>query len=85
MTQRQVSHARGELPTCSCGRTPRHFHDARAPHAGGGEIVECSPCDQRSGKHPTLDAAVRDFCRRVGVVIPDNAVAQPRLLRTRSA
>lgn len=85
MTQRQVRHARGELPACSCGRQPHHFHDSRAPRAGGGEFLECSPCEQRSAKHPTLDAATRDFCRRVGVSIPDSAVAQPRLVRERRA
>jgi hypothetical protein len=83
VTQRQISHNQSELPACSCGRTPRHFHDARGPLCGGGELLECSPCDRRTAKHATLDAAVREFCRLVGVPIPDSAVAQPRLLRTR--
>lgn len=83
MTQRQVPHAPGELPLCSCGRPPRHIHDGRALRCGGGEMLECSPCDRRSGKHPTIEGAAREFCRVVGV--PEIAVSPIARLVTRSA
>lgn len=83
MTQRQVSHAKGELPTCSCGREPHHIHDGRALRCGGGELLECSPCDRRTGKHPTLDGAIRDFCRQVGAPLP-GAIDTTRQLRRRA-
>ncbi len=67
MTQRQVTHPPGQLPRCTCGREPRHFRDLRAIGKGGGDLFECNPCDRRTGKHPTPEAGLREWCRLCGV------------------
>lgn len=68
MTQRQITHPAGVMPPCAspCARTPKHFHDSRAVHAGGGHAIECCACDRRTPKAPTFEAALQDWCRMVG-------------------
>lgn len=65
-TQHQVKHTAGELPACSCGLAPRHYHDTRRTSAGGGEFLECSPCDRRTRRHADLALAIAEFHRLVG-------------------
>jgi hypothetical protein len=65
-TQHQVKHAPGELPTCSCGNGPRHYSDTRRQSAGGGEFLECAPCDRRTRRHADLALAIAEFHRLVG-------------------
>jgi hypothetical protein len=71
MTQHQVTHAANELlPACLCGRTPKHFEDRRAARSGGGHCLECHPCDRKTAKHPSFEAALQEWCRLVGVPMP---------------
>lgn len=67
MTQSQVRHPAGELPSCTvaCGREPKHYEDKRAARAGGGHFLECSPCDRRTPKRETLALATADWVRMV--------------------
>lgn len=67
MTQRQILHPAGQLPRCTCGREPKHFHDLRGVAKNGGHLFECNPCDRRTGKHSTPEAALREWCRLCGV------------------
>jgi hypothetical protein len=71
MTQRQITHPAGVMPPCAspCARSPKNFHDSRAPHAGGGHAIECSSCDRRTPKAPTFEAALQEWCRLVGAPI----------------
>lgn len=70
MTQRQISHATDELPSCSCGRTPKHYADQRAIRASGGHFLECHPCDRRTARYATLAGAVQEWCRILGTSMP---------------
>lgn len=67
MTQRQIPHPLGTFAGCPrCFAQPRHTFDCRAPHAGGGHMLECCPCDNRTAKHPTLEKADADWRQRNG-------------------
>jgi hypothetical protein len=70
ITQRQIPHAAGELPACArpCSQTPKHYHDSRAPHAGGGHFLECYDCGVRTAGHASLAAAVAEWTDTVGRV-----------------
>lgn len=68
MTQRQVTHPAGVLPRCRCNGVPRHYRDARRASAGGGEFLECAPCDVRTPRFATLDLAMLEFHRLCGTV-----------------
>lgn len=44
----------GQLAACSCGRQPKHwFVRGKNLH-----FLECSPCGERTSKHPTFQQAV---------------------------
>lgn len=77
MTQRQISHAAGEIPPCgkSAAHTPKHYQDFRAPHAGGGHAIECSACDLRTPKSASFDFALQEWCRLIGVAKPAASTA----------
>jgi hypothetical protein len=81
VTQHQIKHAPGELPVCTCGRTPRHFEDHRAARVGGGHFLECCPCGptRQTDRHATLEAAIQHFCRLAGVAVPVTSSAQQRV------
>jgi hypothetical protein len=68
MTQRQVTHPAGVLPRCRCNAEPKHFHDARRASAGGGDFLECPPCDVRTPRFASLDEAILEFHHLVGTV-----------------
>lgn len=66
MTQRQVTHPAGTLPRCTCDALPMHYHDGRRTSANGGHFLECAPCDLRTRRFHSLDAAILDFHRLIG-------------------
>lgn len=65
MTQRQISHAPGQIPRCPapCQRDPKHIHDKRMASAGGGHFIECCACDRRTSKSENFEAALQEWCR----------------------
>lgn len=80
MTQREITHPPNTFAACQiCQGHPRHVFDRRAAHAGGGHMLDCSPCGNRTAKHPTLEAANGDWRRRNGLAPVETA--RPRLHR----
>jgi hypothetical protein len=73
ITQRQVTHAAGELPSCApqCGRQPKHYEDRRAAHVNGGHFLECSYCNRSTPRFPTFTLACADWCRQLGTSLPE--------------
>lgn len=61
MTQRQITHAPGTLPSCAAGHAAHHIHDLRCASAGGGHFIECE-C-RRTARHADLDRALIEWKR----------------------
>jgi hypothetical protein len=79
MTQHQITHAPGEIPACACGKAPKHFEDRRAARSGGGHCLECHPCDRKTAKHPSFEAALQEWCRLIGAAVPVINAAPQRI------
>jgi hypothetical protein len=47
-------------PCQGCGKQPRHWHEAIQ---GGQHFLECSPCNTRTPKFSTFQAAVESWER----------------------
>jgi hypothetical protein len=70
MTQRQITHPPRTLPPCTCHRDPKHYVDQRGAFVGGGDFLECSPCDRRTSRCASLELATAEWCRLTGRPAP---------------
>ena len=68
--QTQIMHPPMSLAPCTCSLQPKHYHDSRALHAGGGDFLECAPCDRRTSRHADVFLAEQEWCRITGNAPP---------------
>ena len=76
-TQRQIPMPERIHP-CNCGAMPRAYIDLRQEKSGGGYFIECSPCESRTKKCPTLPQAINRWHAAMGTPQADKPILRLR-------